>query len=190
MIRDFLEEQTDKKTELLKFLNSHCTKILKELSGDLLFRAVHKRVPEYEVFHSHLENRKPTDTDPKDHNFFNELFIKEFGWPCRNGVFVNAHGSTESSLYGKKYIFYPIGDYKYVWSPKTSDLFSFSMNIEHMEQEKKEGEMRRIVKTYLDTEIHKAVRIHIVNEISFKCETYVLVNMRYENTLRGWLGWK
>ena len=51
--------------------------------------------------------------------------MKKFGWKARSeGVFTNT--VNYRSLYGHPYLFFPEGNFKFIWSPYAWDLFSFN----------------------------------------------------------------
>lgn len=56
------------------------------------------------------------------HNLFNDIGKEVFGWPIRNGV--STTSDFGRTVFGKMYIFLPIGDYKYVYSPGIRDFNS------------------------------------------------------------------
>jgi hypothetical protein len=68
-------------------------------------------------------DRKPRDMFPELHEDLDDVFQKKFGWPVRSsGMFVT--GNIASSYeYGHEYMIFPIGNFKYIWSPKINDLY-------------------------------------------------------------------
>jgi hypothetical protein len=72
------------------------------------------------------QNRRPKDMPPALHNKFDEDFNNRHGWYARSeGVFTVAKKNTAAS-YGKPYLFFPTGKYRYLWTPETEDLYSFA----------------------------------------------------------------
>ncbi len=73
------------------------------------------------------KNRKPLDTPIKLHNILDKMFQKKFGWKARSeGVFAAGKwyfSGSKDTYYGDTYLFFPIGNFKYVWSPKIDDLY-------------------------------------------------------------------
>ena len=66
--------------------------------------------------------RLPKDTPKILHRISNIAFKKKFGWPVRDGVFTTSD-SYMASDYGRVGVFYPIGNYKYAWSPEVDDFY-------------------------------------------------------------------
>lgn len=73
-----------------------------------------------------LKDRISRDTLQKIHNAINKHFIKMFGEPFRNALF--ATGRLSSALtYGDAYFVFPIGQFKFLWSPHIFDLWNEDM---------------------------------------------------------------
>jgi len=69
-------------------------------------------------------NRLPLSTSEEYHNLFDEIFRQIFRWHVRSdGTFAIANEYT-AKRYGELMLFFPIGDYRYVFSETVSDLFS------------------------------------------------------------------
>jgi len=163
-------------------LEKQCAPILKlyrsRTMGDkYLYRGVNHELSSISKHKSHLKDRRPMSTKRVIHDYLNELFQKKFGWPARNGVGVTG-SEAEADIYGKTYIFFPVGKLKYVWSPDVFDLWGtiMSRNITHgeIQNKKGKGELIKLVKTYKDTGIDKAISER--KEIYFNCKSYYLVD--------------
>ena len=71
-------------------------------------------------------DRHPKDMPPGLHNKFDNDFNDRHGWyPRSEGVFTTSKKSI-ALQYGKPFLFYPIGKYKYLWTEETDDLYSFA----------------------------------------------------------------
>jgi hypothetical protein len=125
MERRMLEEFRDFFPKFYK----DCKKFLDdwEKSGAKTFlnRNTHEATDFYLIKKSHVDShRNPMDTPRELHDYLNEIFKRKFGWNVRNGVFTS--GKYLDSQYGSnQYIFFPIGNYKFVYSPKIEDLYSY-----------------------------------------------------------------
>lgn len=61
---------------------------------------------------------------PNLQKIFDEFFYKKFRWkPRSEGVFTIGDIKSIRGVYGIPYIFVPIGEYKYLWSPDVDDLY-------------------------------------------------------------------
>jgi hypothetical protein len=69
-------------------------------------------------------NRKPVDIPIDIHKRLDVLFKEKFGWKVRSeGVFTSGESIVASAYGSGAYIVFPIGKYKYVWSPKVYDMW-------------------------------------------------------------------
>lgn len=68
-----------------------------------------------------LDNRQPQAMSDLSHKIINEYFVDEFGFPFRNGVFTVPNKNLASS-FGITHNVFPIGEFRYLWSPKVEDL--------------------------------------------------------------------
>lgn len=67
----------------------------------------------------------PSNSSIQIHNTVNRILQIKFGWlPRTEGLFVSGDRNV-SSVYGKAYACYPVGDFKFVWSPDIADLFMY-----------------------------------------------------------------
>jgi len=71
--------------------------------------------------------RKPKDTPIWIHKMANKAFKETHGWSPRQGVFASDMGTAAS--YGKgTFLFFPIGNYDYLWSPSVRDFFATGLD--------------------------------------------------------------
>jgi hypothetical protein len=172
-------------------IKTDCQPFFKEnTSGRFLYRGTNKSIGEIEKIIPRKE-RKPSDMPRFLHNELNIVFAKKFGWPVRNGVFATSD-DREAEEYGDLYLFFPIGNYKYVWSPKIPDLWKlFDKNtgifkdLMHMTSIKPSEEkyLEKSVDTYIDKDLSKAMKTNKSHEISFLCEAYYMIDPLYEEYL-------
>ena len=181
----YLTEATVSKEEIKKILNRDCAKFLKEMRGeyDLLFRGSYKKVNRIAKI-KHNKERKPKDTPQELHDLLNKKFKKKFGWPVRNGIFTTS-SYIMADGYGIPYKFFPIGDYKYVYSTKIEDLFQYfedrDITIFFSDDNKYDNNyiydvIEGAIKTYKDTGLYKQVVTPSNYEITFWCDYYYLVD--------------
>jgi len=117
------------------------------------------------------KDRKPKDMERADHDELNELLKKKFGWkPRSQGVFATGDQS-EAGAYGDDFLFFPIGEFKYVWSRDIKDLFQYIRD--KREKESIEPDFQEIVDTYTDKDIIGAIKKG--HELSIKCSSYYAV---------------
>jgi hypothetical protein len=131
------------------------------------------------------KDRKPMNTSIELHNMLDDIFEKKFGWRVRSeGVFTSGNmGDTFG--YGDEYVFFPIGKFKYVFSPNVNDLFvdmehifseyedSHDINYLKSHEYKRDALEEFIDKNYVQNKnLNKAL---VCREIVWKCKEYYLV---------------
>jgi hypothetical protein len=68
-------------------------------------------------------DRRPKDMPEYLHKILDSLFQEHFGWKARSqGVFCTFHRGQAQS-YGNAFLFFPIGEYKYILAPNLEDLY-------------------------------------------------------------------
>lgn len=68
------------------------------------------------------QNRQPKDIDYISHKALDSFFKEIFGVEARSkSIFITKDINT-ANYYGSPYLVYPIGKYKYIWSPIVRDL--------------------------------------------------------------------
>ena len=100
-----------------------------------------------------------------------KLFKEMFGWEVRNGIFTS---STLNYMYGEPYLFFPIGDFKFVWSPDIDDFYDAW-------QDAQIKFYTLDIHSYIDKYLEKAIKSG--NEISFNCKEYYLVDLKMRTFL-------
>lgn len=167
------------------------------ITGKLLYRGVRKDIDSIEKI-TPRTNRIPRNTGFNTHKLLDELFLKKFGWKARSeGVFVSGN-KDEAYGYGEVYLFFPIGDYKYIWSPVVEDLY---LNLDDLMrtanysdiliQDKEKADAfsqlldKELIPTYKNDDLKRATLVG--NEIMFKCNYYYLVNNKYVKEIHTWL---
>jgi hypothetical protein len=108
---------------IIAILKKDCSKFLTEIkhSPSFMYRGTY-RGGDF-ILDYRRDDRIPKDT-PKDfHASIDYAFYDLFGWKARSeGVFTSSSKGTANS-YGSSFYFFPKGIYRYVWSPKISDLY-------------------------------------------------------------------
>lgn len=127
---NFINEENQTYEDILQILQKDCKKYLNEMKNTILYRGSTVKVENIAKKHAHLEDRTPMSTPKHIHDELNDAFNTIFGWKVRNGIFTTSNIDT-TLAYGRSYMFFPIGDYKYCYSPQIHDLtFSLDMFID------------------------------------------------------------
>lgn len=72
--------------------------------------------------------RVPVDSPQVIHDAANQVFKEQFGIPYRDGVFVVGAISVAYGYGDMLGIILPVGEFKFLWSPKVRDLYQFYIN--------------------------------------------------------------
>jgi len=202
-LKRFKEHMFPDKEKVIKdvvpLLKKKCAPFLKEVNKRNMFiwRGVDRKIKGPIERKVTRKNRKPSDTSQWAHERLDELFQEKFGWKVRSqGVFTTPSGNTAaaygSSFGGGDCIFFPIGKYRYVWSPHVHDLWPHILmklslkTFTSAEGERGEiKELRKMVASYTDKGLRKAIAHHVVPEIVFDCKEYYLVTAIYRGIIRG-----
>lgn len=113
-------------------LTTECRPFLKEfqktgLAGKKwLYRGSDKTIPSrsrgIKAFIPRTD-RRPKDMSQELHQRFDEAFNSTFKWyPRSEGVFTTSKRQVAGN-YGKPYLFFPEGKYRYIWSDDVDDLY-------------------------------------------------------------------
>jgi len=183
-----LNEEYDTIESVATMIKKDCKpylSILRKTCG-MLYRGTLKNVPSdaessngvYYFKKKPRMDRKPVDMPPLTHQTLDKLFYEKFGWkPRSEGVFVTGDRGTAAG-YGKSFLFFPIGDFKYVWSPKVPDLWTWIRS--HLSQRKDMSErpdLPGIVDTYTNKNLQKCIELEY--EVAIKCKEYYMVYMSF-----------
>lgn len=162
-IRELLNEKMMSEKEAAELVVKDCKKYLDEI-GDVRNNALWRGVissdgVKYSSGINKIQTnkqRKPRDTNEILHKHFDNWFDEEYGIRFRSkGVFVTNY--TRAKIYGNPMMFFPIGNYSYIWSEKYGDLYSswykFYPTVKTKEEELKDynsNNFEKLVKTFLD----------------------------------------
>lgn len=77
-----------------------------------------------------LTDRTPLDNPTDVHNELNKFFTRKYGAPFRNAMFCTG-SRRDTRRYGKTYLVFPIGEFKFLWSSDVKDLYLAWDNFNH-----------------------------------------------------------
>ena len=161
-------------------LELKCKPFLEEIGYDVannnLFRGSIPRgantvIPGTRMFNGNgfIENRIPKAIPVSIHKRLNALFTEKFGIPFRNGVYATGD-YDQATDYGTVHHFFPVGEFKYCWSPFQKDLFHY---IDERDGRFTDEQLQKLVNTYHTTGLKEA--IHDEVEIMFYCTSSILL---------------
>lgn len=196
--KQFLSEDV---SELAAFIEEHCAPFLRESERKgFLYRGlrnidtktVHQLGGEQFWEGKTRKDRKPVDSRQDDHEALDQWFDQNFGFKARSqAVFAvgsSISGKNVAKTYGTPFLFFPAGEFEYVWSPKVMDLqdamhgrkgeYEGSLPYYFLEHEAK----------YRKTQLSTAVNSR--NEVMVKCDKYYLFEASLLEKLKKELGVK
>ena len=209
--KKFILENLDEVTiNIIEKVKKNCQPFLKE--GHIMYRGVKEDIHTIQKFEP-LTDRKPKDLPFFMHQYMDELLFKKFGWrPRSEGVFTTSLPQDTEPYQGtveyNPNIFFPVGEYKYVYNTKIRDLWSEiwvrgydsverwydKYNIEQSWSDvypediptfTKEYEndvknyLREISEGYTNDNFDDARNVEVI----FKCDSYYLINKEYGNEI-------
>lgn len=120
---DKQEEQDIK--EVLSIIEQKCNPFLKQVNtSQLLYRgSLSSIVGEPYDIRNVKKNRIPTDMPLEIHSILDQWFQEKFNHKFRSNATFVTSARKIAAMYGDPYAFFPIGDFKFVWSPEVDDLF-------------------------------------------------------------------
>lgn len=192
----------DMADSIAKKLKKDCMPFIKEMKANNLQGWFYRATDNYYNFISKpikpRKDRRPRNTVKELHNYLNMWFKKKFGWkPRSEGVFASSDRNQLEFLYGEPFLFFPIGNYKYVYNPKVRDIFMYlderwtgSSDMDGWTPElaeKMKKDIDDLMFYYTNKNLGKAYA-NIV-EVSFKCNSYYLVNEKFKDTLKEYIYW-
>ena len=172
--------------EVIKMVRKDCSEALNAMirTHNALWRGSDDSFSGYIKAFTPRTDRRPRDTKKWVHDILDEEFEKKFGWKVRSeAAFATASKSVADGFGNRAYMFFPFDGFEIVWSDKVSDLTMkfvsvYRDNDFRNRAEEEEKAIRKVVdglmKTYKEGNIDQA--IYSMNEISFKCKKYYLVD--------------
>jgi hypothetical protein len=178
---------------LLELVQKECKPWLKEV-GDFsittipnpVFRGTEENVRIFRVKKgSRRTDRIPKFTQREVFEIFDKAFADRFGWWVRSkGVFTGSEHVAYG--YGKTYIFFPMGKYRYVWSVKYQKVWhnltspgTWEMKTDTQKKDHLIGQeqiAKEAVKFYQDRNIRGTMRKdNVAYEAIFDCKKYLLM---------------
>lgn len=207
----FKQSLTEETQDLEDFIIEKCHWLLSELDADVeetiakpLYRGINVSGDAQKIqlrvngkvrtclIKNVRQNREPLDTPRQISTWVDDAFEEIFGWkPRSQGLFCT--GSLfQTTDYGQAFQIFPMGKFKYVWSPDITDMIAPIKRISrelkisypggpvsHITATKEQlaefNERIRefITEKYIDENLHDAIGKH--REIMFSCKQYLAV---------------
>jgi hypothetical protein len=169
--------------KIFQILEQECKPFLETIKdchkGYFLLRGYFYEIKNIKKFNHDLDNRKPRNMSIDDHNRINDYFQPIFNWKIRNGIFCYGFDILNNKPidlgYGIFYLFFPIGEFSYVYSPDHFDLWgSKSLTKKNIDE---------FIKSlnFKDNDFCEVMNFRkefdeFGNEVSVRAKSYYLVN--------------
>ena len=177
-LQNYIVEEEKGLAYYIPKIQAECKPFLKDIKGaaGTLFRhdTKNRNKPIWKKITR--KNRDPLDTPTHIHNAINDIFLKKFGWKARSqGLFCWSNKFISHFLLGKWMVF-PAGNYKYLWSTKVDDLWAALGDIASINAEKNvEYFEDHFLNTYYNDKIKMSFKYE--HEIMVKCDYSYLVKV-------------
>lgn len=133
------------------------------------------------------KDREPLDTSPALHLRLDEWFNRKFGWKARSNVLFCWPLPFTSSIIIGKWMVFPAGNYKYIWSTSVSDLWGELGDFNYYEVDNMYAYfINQLSKTYTDKKIKMSIKFQ--NEIMVNCEYSYLIKPELMEKVNDMLG--
>lgn len=108
--------------EMIAMIRKNCAPFLKA-TNKMFFRGAEKYVDfmRYPV----RQDRAPRDMPMELHEAIDDAFVRRFGWKARSSGAFACQERDETLNYGQPYMFFPIGNFKFVYSDVYDDIYGF-----------------------------------------------------------------
>jgi hypothetical protein len=207
-----LDENSKSFDKIVELLERDCKPFL-DNNKEVIFRGArpsdNEEIDDLDIYKKTVRtDRKTLDTDKEVVKIFDDIFENKFGVrPRSSGVFTTKNYQT-TSAYGIRYIFVPIGEYKYYWNPSCDDLFT-KINSENWYRRFAKGWSYKpnmikrfydfITKNNLQKEVHSSLKKLVDGykntdlegnsnqEIMFICKEYYLLDAGWLNQYKQYM---
>lgn len=184
--------------EALEYAYNKCKPYLKEVvkKGALVRWMYSGRTHNANSFERKMQvKRMPLDTPPEIHSMLNRLYKKKFGWEARSKSIFCTGDMSQSFQYGKPFLIFPTGNFKYLWHQKTKDLwnhikYNIAAKIDTTSidgADMLEDLLTKFVKEYKNNGLLRAIKSG--NEIMVHTKEYGAFDVQiYENSFSKFFG--
>jgi hypothetical protein len=160
-------------------LQQNCKPYFAQAGGwnDVLYRGITYELKPIGVYQNRGK-RRPVNTKPMVQALIDDYFMNKFGVRFRAESIFAVPDPNVAASYGTIYVVFPIGEFKYCWSPNVEDLFIEISDINHKpitaETEKFISQMMANA-SYQTTDLARALGTN--SEIMINCKQYYMLDL-------------
>lgn len=180
-------ENNDNFENIIKILEDNCSQFLDELSkgSRLLYRGFDSKVEYIKVEVN--KNREPRDMDASISRYIDSGFNDKFGLrPRTQGTFATKNLDV-AKTYGNPFLFFPSNGYKYLWNENIDDLHDYIEGISYEDEEDDDETIRYNIDYTISKYITNNLEDCTTQELSFICDNYHLVDVKYHSKLEKYI---
>lgn len=126
LIKELLNSTTEELKEAADAVLRDCKQFLQEIKDpahSFIFRGINSNRNNIFMKKEVPINRRPKDMPLDLHEFFDDWFKRKYGSRFRSEAVFATNKTYTASGYGTVRAIYPIGTFKYIWSPEILDLW-------------------------------------------------------------------
>jgi hypothetical protein len=125
-------------------------------------------------------DRRPLDMLKQKHEMLDKAFYELFGWWARSNAVFLTGDITQAADYGREYLVFPLGKFKFVWSPKIDDMVHLPTRGRTDTLE----DVIKLLKEFKFTDKGLCAALQSENEIMVNCKKYHAISSQriYEFT--------
>jgi hypothetical protein len=121
-----LFENDEDRIDQIDMVGQACKPFLSEIKGTKEMIWSGRKMTNEFVQKMHFQrNRRPANTPKLVHELFDHEFDMQHGTKFRSQAFFVTGDLEVAENYGTPGLLFPIGDFKYCWSPKVGDLYEY-----------------------------------------------------------------
>ena len=190
MIRfyQYIAEAEISKEEIFEAIQKDCKPFLKAIDNNVFSYIIFRGTKDLKNFMKKKVrmDRKPLDTKKQYHKLLDDELYKKFKIRGRTKCIFVTGNKIDARRYGNIYSIFPIGNFKFIWSPMVKD---YTYKLKHLKQTNYEiNDLSPVIKseivgTYQTTDLKKAIKSG--NEIMISCKEYYAI---YEDMFHDFYG--
>ncbi len=203
-------------TKLQEDLERDCMSFIKNLRGvkNLLYRGMKGEITRHWKKVNQRQDRVPRYIDSNLHKMMDDWSNKHWGFKARSQSTFTTANPANAKGYGRSYIIFPIGKFKYAWNNDVVKLYGnydafdarvkayyerYNSQIEYEEDFKSMDELREVtfdeqivpeMVKYETTNINKYLKMPVKDsdytECILNCKSYYIIHREWESTLLEW----
>jgi len=179
-LQDYLIEQEEGLEYFIPKIQAECKPFLKDIRGaaGTLFRDDTKNRNKPVWKKVTRTDRRPLDTPLELHNMLDDFFLEKFGWRARSNALFCWPLRFISGFISGKWLVFPAGNYKYIWSNKAVDIFADTYSFNDFK--------RNFSDSYTDKNIKKSMIYE--HELMVNCKYSYLARVELMEPLNEALG--